>query len=167
MEFIKRMKKREFIEMSLKALAALLALFLAVILMEGMIYGIQLNALKTKATNSTAISNSTIAYCIPEEDDKYFVVYYNADEDKDTYDWSAVKNEYKTKDECEALSVKEVVFRAPNAFEFSITGIHFVIIAVVTVALAGFFAYRFVRLAKEYKRIEENFVKNGTIEINA
>ena len=45
MEFIKQMKKREFIEMSLKALACLLGAFIAFILMEGMIYGIKLNTL--------------------------------------------------------------------------------------------------------------------------
>ena len=49
MEFINKMKKREFIEMGLKTLAAVFAAFLAIILMEGMIYGIQLNALKTKS----------------------------------------------------------------------------------------------------------------------
>ena len=71
MEFIKQMKKREFIEMSLKTLAALFAAFLAIILMEGMIYGIELNALKTKSTSSVATSDSTTAYCIKQEDDKY------------------------------------------------------------------------------------------------
>ena len=77
MEFINKMKKREYIEMGLKTLAAILAAFLAIILMEGMIYGIQLNALKTKSTTASAASGSTIAYCIhsPEKgnDDRYFV----------------------------------------------------------------------------------------------
>ena len=40
MEFIKTMKKREFIEMTLKTIAAICACFIAIILMEGMIYGI-------------------------------------------------------------------------------------------------------------------------------
>ena len=69
MDFIKNMKKREFIEMGLKTLAALLAAFLAIILMEGMIYSIQLNTLKTKSESSVAISSSTIAYCIEESED--------------------------------------------------------------------------------------------------
>ena len=51
MEFISKMKKREFIEMGLKALASLLAAFLAIILMEGMIYSIYLNDLKTNPYN--------------------------------------------------------------------------------------------------------------------
>ena len=55
MEFIKRMKKREFIEMGLKTLAAILAAFLAIILMEGMIYSIELNALKTKSKAAARI----------------------------------------------------------------------------------------------------------------
>lgn len=69
MDFIKRMKKREFIEMALKTICAILASFLAIILMEGMIYGIQLNALVKNGSSVTFITNDektdgTIAYCI-------------------------------------------------------------------------------------------------------
>ena len=167
MNFIKKMKKREFLEMGLKTLSALMAAFLAIILMEAMIYSIQLNALKTKGESSVAISSSTVAYCIPEGDDQYFVLYYNENaEGEDSYEWSANKNDLKTKEECEALSVKEVVYRAPNAFEFSITGTHYIIISIFVAVVAGYFVYRFVRLTKEYKHIEDNFKKTGTIEFN-
>ena len=40
MEFIKKMKKREFIEMGLKTLIAFFACFIAIVLMCGMIYSI-------------------------------------------------------------------------------------------------------------------------------
>ena len=163
MEFIQKMKKREFIEMGLKTLAAVLAAFLAIILMEGMIYSIKLNALKN-ATSSMSNSGSTIAYCIKEDDNKYFVIYKNWDEDKNEYTWCASKNDLKTKEECEQLTAKEIVFHAPNAFEFSITPIHFVVMFIFMAGVGGFFAYKFVALTKEYKRIEENFKKTGTIE---
>ena len=88
---VNKMKKIEYIEMGLKTLAALLAAFLAIVLMEGMIYGIQLNALKTSGTSNSASSGSTIAYCIEEDDDKYFVLYYNKGSEKE---WSALKNTY-------------------------------------------------------------------------
>ena len=61
MEFIKQMKKREFIEMGLKTLAAVMAAFLAIILMEGMIYGIKLNAFETKGSTSISNSGTTVA----------------------------------------------------------------------------------------------------------
>ena len=97
----------------------------------------------------------------------YFVLYYNENaEGEDSYEWSANKNDLKTKEECEALSVKEVVYRAPNAFEFSITGTHYIIISIFVAVVAGYFVYRFVRLTKEYKHIEDNFKKTGTIEFN-
>ena len=168
MDFIKNMKKREFIEMGLKTLAALLAAFLAIILMEGMIYSIQLNTLKTKSESSVAISSSTIAYCIEESEDQYFVIYYNEDtSNSGAYEWSANKNDLKTREECEALSVKEVVYDAPSAFKFSITGIHYVVIALFVAVVAGYFVYRFIRLVKEYSKIEDNYKKTGTIEFNA
>ncbi len=165
MEFIKKMKKREFIEMGLKTLAAIMAAFLAIILMEGMIYGIELNALKTAGKGHVTFSNSTIAYCIKEDDDKYFVVYYNPENTEKQ--WSATKDNFKTKEECLAMegsTVKEVVMHAPNAFVFSITPIHYVVMAVFVSAVAGFFVYKFVALTKEYQKIEDQFKKNGTIE---
>lgn len=165
MEFIKKMRKREFIEMGLKAFAAIMAAFLAIILMEGMIYGIELNALKTAGKGHVTFSNSTIAYCIKEDDDKYFVVYYNPENTEKQ--WSATKDNFKTKAECLAMegsTVKEVVMHAPNAFVFSITPVHYVVMAVFVSAIAGFFVYKFVALTKEYQKIETNFKKNGTIE---
>lgn len=164
MEFIQKMKKREFIEMGLKTLAAILAAFLAIILMEGMIYGIQLNALKTKGEGYSIQSGSTVAYCIKEDDDKYFAIYYNEDSEQV---WSAKKNEYFTEEECKALegvTVKEVVMHAPSAFKFSISGVHYVVMALFISAVAGFFVYKFIALTKEYKAIEANYKKNGTIE---
>lgn len=165
MDFIKNMKKREFIEMGLKTLAALCAAFLAIILMEGMIYSIQLNALQTKSESSLA-QPTTIAYCIEKEEDKYFVLYYNEDTSNEGYyEWSATQK-LLSKDECEALSVKEVIYDAPNAFKFSITGTHYIVISIFVAIVAGYFVYRFVRLASEYKKIEENYTKTGTIEFN-
>ena len=171
MDFIKRMKKREFIEMGLKTLAAVLAAFLAIILMEGMIYGIKLNALKTTSKSSTTYPGSSIAYCIKESEDKYFVVYCNETKDasgKTVMEWSALEDDLKSKDKClemEGTKVKEVVFHAPNAFDFSITSSHYIVMAVFVSAIVGFFAYKFIVLAKAYKKTEEQFIKTGTIEI--
>ena len=168
MDFIKRMKKREFLEMGLKALAAVLAAFLAIILMEGMIYGINLHALKTQGGNYTANTSSTIAYCIEQEDDKYLVLFYNEDVDNaGNREWSAA-SDLISREDCTAkkLSVKDVKFKAPNAFEFSIEGFHFVIMGVFVGLVIGLFVYRFIRLGKAYKKIEEEFNATGTIAFN-
>lgn len=163
MEFIKRMKKREFIEMGLKTLAAVLASFIAIILMEGMIYGIRLNSYMTKGTNAKFQETQTIAYCIEVDEDKYFVLAYNPE---DSEPWQAAATDFRTKEQCETLTVKEVVFHAPNAFVFSINRVHYVVIAIFELAILGFFVYRFVRLAKEYTNIEDHFNKTGEIEIS-
>ena len=176
MEFVNKMKKREFIEMGLKTLAAVLAALVAIILMEGMIYGIHLNALKTKGDGRTLIQNQTIAYCIEEAEDKYFVIYYNDDPTSkgiDRGEWTAQSGKYLTRKECEELvnkstqtvPIKDVVFRAPNAFEFTISGTHYIVMAVFVLAIGGFFTYKFIMLSKEYKKIAENYKKTGTIEI--
>ena len=169
MDFIKTMKKREFIEMGLKTLAAVLAAFLAIILMEGMIYAIQLNGLKAGNQSTTKYPESTIAYCIKESNDKYSVIYKTYDEFNEKYVWSAIKGELLTKEQCKNMegSVKEVVFHAPNAFDFSITSTHFIVMAVFLAAVGGFFTYKFIRIAKGYKQTEEQFLKTGTIEITS
>lgn len=166
MEFIKKMKKREFIEMTLKTVAAILACFLAIILMEGMIYGIELNALKTKSKSTLTNPATTTAYCIEEKDDQYFVIYAYYDEIKDEYIWTANKNELKTEAECKALkgsTVKEVVMHAPNAFKFSITPTHYIIMAVFVLAVGGYFVYRFIKINNTYKQIVDEYNKTGTI----
>ena len=167
MDFIKTMKKREFIEMGLKTLAAVLAAFLAIILMEGMIYSIELNALKAGNQSTTKYPESTIAYCIKDSDDKYFVIYKTYDEFDKQYVWSAIKGELLTKEQCKNMegSVKEVVFHAPNAFDLSIKSSHYIVMVVFISAVLGFFAYKFIRIAKGYKQTEEQFLKTGTIEI--
>ena len=168
MEFINKMKKREFIEMGLKTLIAVLSAFLAIILMEGMIYGITLNQVKSK-TSETKINNSTIAYCLKEAEDKYVVIFKNYDEDADTFIWTCMKDKTYTRAECDAMKgddVKEVVFHAPNAFELSITSpVHYVIMAVFMSAVVGFFVYKFIKLTKDYQKIEDEFNKTGTIAL--
>ena len=174
MDFIKRMKKREFIEMGLKTLAAILAGFLAIILMEGMIYSIKLHTLTAKGTSEMMLNDAktgTVAYCIKQDDDKYFVLCYNEGQAENgaSSDWSSIANKLRTKAECEALegtSVRKVVFGAPNAFTLSITSpVHYVIMSIFMAGIAGFFVYKFVRLGQSYKKIEEEFKKTGTIEI--
>ena len=168
MEFINKMKKREFIEMGLKTLIAVLSAFLAIILMEGMIYGITLNQIKSK-TSETKINNSTIAYCLKEAEDKYVVIFKNYDEDTDTFVWTSMKDKTYTRAQCDAMAgndVKEVVFHAPNAFELSITSpIHYVVMAVFVSAVVGFFVYKFIKLSKDYEKIEDEFNKTGTIAL--
>lgn len=174
MNFIKKMKKREFIEMSLKTIAAILGCFIAIILMEGMIYSIQLGALLKKAdaknNNYITYEDSSIAYCIEKEKDVYYVIYSHEETNENgtkTLSWCTNSNKF-TKDELTAknLRAKEVVMHAPNAFQLSINGIHFVVMAVFVLAVGGFYTYRFVKLGKEYKRIETEFKKSGTIEIS-
>ena len=173
MDFIKQMKKREFIEMGLKALASLLAIFLAIILMEGMIYSIKYNSLKPDNNTSYAYKSSSIAYCVEQSDNKYLVMFYTED---NSVQWTSA-DRLMSKQECldltnaevqsanKATTVKEVVMHAPNAFIFTITPVHYIVMSVVVAAIAGFFVYKFVALANEYKKIEEKFEKTGTIEL--
>ena len=166
MDFIKKMKKREFIEMTMKTLMGILVAFIAIILMEGMIYGIELHALKTKGTNAMSNSDFTIAYCIKEDENKYFVIYQNPEQEGiEQAEWSAVAGDYKTKEQCENLAAKEIVWHAPNAFEFSISAAHYVVMAVFVAAVAGFFVYRFIALNNTYKKLEKTYAETGKLDI--
>ena len=161
MEFIKTMKKREFIEMGLKALATFLAAFLAVILMEGMIYGIRLNSLKEKSETLSTNSVTSIIYIVEKGDDDYYLVAYDTEQDI----WQAYEPSYSLEDALNNYKNYTVIRRAPTAFELTITPVHYVVIAIFMAGVAGFFAYRFISLTKEYKHIEDNFNKTGTIEL--
>lgn len=167
MDFIKQMKKREFIEMGIKTLAAVLAVFLVVLLMEGMIYSIKLNSLVKGAEIASTITTTeskTVAYCIEKEDDKYLVLFHLEDKEADMDHWFST---IKTKAECteKNLNVNKIIYDEPNAFDLAVEGWHFIIMGVIVAAVAGYFTYRFIRLNQSYKKIEEQFLKDGTIEI--
>ncbi len=173
MEFINKMRKREFTEMILKAVIALFLSIIAIILMEGMIYGILLKAERKSDKTTVTTNTSTIAYCIKEGKDNYFVLLHNPDQDDPKVKWCS-NEAYRglTKEECESLTerrgiegpVKKVVFGAPSAFDFSITPRHYIVITIFLLAVSGFFVYKFVALNKEYKKIEAKFKETGTIE---
>jgi len=150
--------------MSLKTLAALFAVFLAIILMEGMIYSIKLHSLAENTNQSTTVASHTVAYCIEQKNDSYLVVFHYEDKDNDIDHWSSA---IKSEESCtkSSLNVSEVIFKAPSAFELSIEGFHFIIMGVLVAAVGGYFTYRFIRLNQSYKKIEEQFLKDGTIEI--
>ena len=162
MEFIKKMKKREFIEMGLKTIASFFGILLAFLLLEGMIYGIKLSVLEDFKGNTSAVQSSTTAYLIEEDEENYFVIFHREDVDH----WSAA---VKPKDSCTAkdLTVKEVKEGAPSAVTFSVEGWHFIVLGVLVAGVGGFFAYRFVKLNSAYVKIEKQYLKDGTIEITS
>jgi len=173
MDFIKKLKKREFIEMGLKALTSLIFAFIAIILMEGMIYGIYLKAYMDKGTKSALATDSSIVYCI--EDGKnpktnkteYFVLIYNEGTVKDPSNWSASAelrySEAQIKHEFRNSTIK---WHAPSAFKFTMSPVHYIVISVFMLSIAGLFAFRFVKLYRTYAEIETTYKKTGVIEIS-
>lgn len=161
--------------MSLKCFASILAAFLAIILMEGMIYGIMLNGVYAKDSSSFN-SGSTIVYAVKTSNDRYDLIYKNLTEKwEDTnedgvdelidsyYSWSVKEN--VSSEEVENGTYYKFYNRAPNAFELSITSMHYVVIGIFIAAVGGFFVYRFIRLARSYKDLEDEYKKTGTIEL--
>lgn len=171
MEFIKKMRKRENIEMAIKTAITVFACFLTVILMCGMIYSIGVNSFMKRGEGSIKLSTSTIAYCIEVEDDQYFVLYYNPDANKgETLSGRAISDtSLLTKEECETMeSVKEVVFGAPPAhvvLDYLVKGWHIAIIAVVVAGVLGYCVFRFIKLGLDYKAVIKHFEETGEIEI--
>lgn len=170
MDFIKRMRKREFVETGLKTAIAVLACFIAIILMCGMIYSIGVKSYMKYGKGSISTSTETTAYCIEVKEDQYFILYYNPNSEGSKLTANAITDSnLKTKAQCEALaSVKEIKFGAPNAFivlnEF-IEGWHIAIIAVIVAGVMGYFVYRFIKLGRDYKKVIDKFEKTGEIEI--
>ena len=165
MEFIKKMKKREFIELGLKTLTALLLAFMAIILMEGMIYSIKLNGYKTNVYPSVISQEASAVYCIKEPNKNTYIVLYHFENSEDPWRTTGSKLSKESIKELLEGNVKEIIWHAPSAFKLPITPIHYVIMAIFVGGVSGHFVYRFIKLSNSYKEIENNYKKTGTIEI--
>ena len=128
MNFKRKLKKITLGWVILYIFMSLLVAFMAIILMEGMIYSIQLNSLYNSTSSLTTVTNSTTAYCIPQSDDMYFIVCCIHQEDGNK--WTSHKTDsLKSKENCIKrladldIAEEDIQWRAPNAFELSITGV--------------------------------------------
>ncbi|MBQ3502469.1 MAG: hypothetical protein IJA72_02280 [Clostridia bacterium] len=156
MEFLKKMKSREMVEMTLKTIAAVMAGLILIILMEGMIFGVYMNHInKNKATQWTP--QTCVMYCA-EQDNGNFDLYIH---DVNNGSWQVKKDVEKANIDTDGY--KDVIWRAPNAFDVSIKGVHFVVMALFIVAILGLYGWRFYRINKEYKGFEKKLHKTGNI----
>ena len=99
-----------------------------------------------------------IAYCEEVGDDE-FKVYLNYTIDDS---WS-VKLINSSKESIENSGYKDVIWDTPNAFEVSISGVHYIVMAVFIAAILGLYGWRFYKLNKEYVKFEKKFKKTGKV----
>ena len=157
MDFLKRMKSREFLEMALKTIAAVLVGLILIIFMEGMIYGIYMDKID-KNTASQYVTSDCVAYAEELDNGKYKVYIHNTKSDS----WAVLVSE-KTEEEIKTAGYKDYEFRTPNAFDVSISGVHYVVMALFIVAILGVYGWRFYKLNKEYDGFERKYKKTGKI----
>ena len=98
MEFLKRMKSRERVEMSLKTIMGVIAGLILIILMEGMIFSIYLNKMEENNAVKSYSNNKCVAYCEKISDDNY-KVYINNTEAKSS--WFVLKS--RTQEQIEEI----------------------------------------------------------------
>ena len=157
MEFLKRMKSRERVEMSLKTIMGVIAGLILIILREGMIYSIYMNKIEeNKATQY--VSGNCVAYCEEVEDEKFKVYLHDTKFDS----WQVLSSNY-TKEQIASAKYGDVVYRTPNAFDVSITGTHYIVMLIFEGIVLGFYGWRFYKLEKEYKGFEKKYKKTGKI----
>lgn len=157
MEFLKKMKSREMLEMGLKTIIGVLAGLVLIILMEGMIYGIYMDKIKENKETFSVVADCVV-YCEEVGEDEYQVYVHNTE----TGAWH-IESITKTKEQVETKGYKDVVYRVPNAFDVSITGTHYIVMAVFIAGVLGFYGWRFYKLNKEYKGFEKKLKKTGKI----
>ena len=157
MEFLKKMKSREMVEMGLKTIFGVIVGLILIILMEGMIFGIYMNKINEN-TASQYVASDCVAYCEEIGDDEYKIYLHNTESGS----WHVkVYNESKT--QIENGNYEKVIYRAPNAFDVSIKGVHYVVMAIFIAGVLAFYGWRFYKLDKEYKAFEKKFKKTGKI----
>lgn len=148
-------RKQGIIRLIFTSSISFIVAVLFVIALEGMIYGIYINAAKT--TKSVAYSpDTTIAYVDKnKEEGKYRVYYYN-----ETYSpqWCSQLIDESERQNLEN-AVSKVVNGAPSAFELSITPTHYVVIALFLGAVACFFVFKFVDFNNNFKLAKKELEK--------
>ena len=157
MEFLKKMKSREMIEMSLKTVFGVIVGLILIILMEGMIYNIYMTKIKENKANQYMPVQCT-AYCEQIDEDEYRVYLH----DTSSGSWH-IKAFNESKEQIETAGYGDVEFRKPNAFDVSITGTHYIVMVVFMAGVLGFYGWRFYKLNKEYKAFEKKYKKTGKI----
>lgn len=157
MEFLKKMKSREMLEMSLKTVFAVLVGIILIILMEGMIYGIYMDKIE-KNTASSYTVNQCVAYCEEVENDVYKVYLH----DTKANSWQ-IRMINQSKQDIIDSDYKQVVFHAPTAFDVSISGTHYIVMAGFIAIILGFYGWRFYKLHRDYVGFEKKFKKTGKI----
>jgi len=157
MNFLKKMKSREMVEMSLKTIFMVIVGIILIILMEGMIYNIYMNKINENTTTQSIPAQCTV-YCEQVDEDEFKVYLHNTESGS----WS-VKTLPESKTTIENAGYNEIVWRTPNAFEVSITGTHYVVMAVFIAGILGFYGWRFFKLNDEYKKFEKKYQKTGKI----
>ena len=157
MEFLKKMKSREMIEMSLKTVFGVIIGLILMILMEGMIYTIYMNKIEENKINQY-ISSQCVAYCEEVSENQYKIYLHNTDSGS----WH-IKSFNETKESILSSGYEDVVFHKPNAFDVSITTNHYIVMVVFMTGVLGFYGWRFYRIDKEYKAFEKKYKKTGKI----
>ena len=153
MEFLKKMKSREMLEMSFKTVMAVLVGLILIVLMEGMIYGIYMDKIKENKETSYAVG-ACVAYCEQVDDDEYMIYLHNTQSGA----W-CIKAINNSKAEIESAGYKDVLYRKPNAFDVSISGTHYIVMGVFISGILCFYGWRFYKLNKEYKNFEKKYKK--------
>lgn len=157
MEFLKKMRSRDTLEMVLKTIMAVLIAIILIFFMEAMIHSIYIKKIKEN-TNGPTIPAQQIAYCEEIDTNKYRVYVH----DIENSTWHTLVGG-SSKEYVESRGFKEVYFRQPNAFDVSITWVHYIVMGVFVVAVLGFYGYRFYKLDKDYAKFTAKLQKTGKL----
>lgn len=150
MNFLKKMRTRERIEILLKTIASTILAVVTIFLLEGMIFKIYMTRIEENKLFQLNASVH-IAYCESVDDNNYKVYLHNTESGS----WSTHIS-YFTKEQITDAGYASVIYRAPNAFDVSINTSHYVLMAIFVSAIIGFYGWRFCKLNQDYKKLENN-----------
>lgn len=157
MDFLKKMKCRERVEMSLKTISAVIVGIALIFLMEGMIFSIHMTKINENKVSQFIVTTST-AYCEKIKDNEYKVYLYNSEYDS----WSVCASSF-TKEQIDSTKYYQVVYDKPNAFDVSINLTHYIVMAIFISSIIGYYGWKFYKLNVDYKKLEKRLKIKGTI----
>lgn len=175
MEFLNRMKKREYIEMGLKTAIGVLLGIIVIFLMEAMITSIYMKSIDNREGSYPSTAESSVYYVIENSDNTYdiylnyepngadvWVLHYdNCSQEKYEALWETDGELYRSNHSEKG----GVIFREPNCFDIFINWAHYLVMVIFIMAIGGVYAWRFTLISKEYKKLAKKLNKTGKVFI--
>ncbi len=155
--FLKRMRRRECVEMVLKTLTALFVGVIVAIAMEYMIYGIYLRNIPVVSSNTLISSSEYVLYCDENPKTDTYTIFINDEMDN----WFVYKTNVTEQELDENYRFFSKEFRRPSMSELYLDTDHYIVIGAFLGIILIVYVGLFIAMLSAYKRLMRRYALTG------